>query len=1098
MKTTKILSAILTGAMLLGASSFTASAEATSVPEAVDGVVTLTEDVKVSTYTINQDLVLDLNGFTLDAAVRIDNGAENVTIKNGNLVSGGSYAIQLYKSNADLTIDTVKISGKTQEDRNGVGGVYINNCGGSLTIVNSEIRTGDVNLVDAAKVYSNRPAVQSALSLRYMSGDVEIIGSKFYGGNILYDGTITEYNDETMKYFNAGVDSTIDFVNTGKLTVTGSEIYGGNNDVKDVAEAALKLQGNGAEVSISDTTIVGGDAGRKNEVAGYGIGGAALDITGNNTKTSIEIAGSTLKGGNGKHSWGGCGIEIGRCIPVKVAISDSKIAGGSKSSNGYGAAIYYTGSLSPGVLDTVELNNVELSAAEEGVSYGAVKGDIVAKVSGDIKITGEVDDDFMTVGEANVIIRQTPEDEYKPADTATEVKAYHSYYGGGYYKSLADAANDTAMPNGTVLTLLADVTLDDYLIFNKNVTLNLDGHTLTSNYVMGTTKGENYAIRFTAGGTITDSAAEKGELAATKARAVNAAGGVLTLKDATVRVTDDGVSSGNAVIGTNNGLVMTNSKVYGDFTGSYAVCSFGNAEEKIRISDSVIFGTHMGFYRNGSAGHLDMTVENSEITSNDYAVYISNHKGNLKDGEIYFHDVSFTDTTVKGQLGIEVKYTNLTLEDCNVTATGTPSFAQNNNGPEANGFAIVVTDNSVNDEKAEPMGTITIKSGNYQGLIGLENLPEAKAYMADDVKNDVRISGGTFSTDVSEYVVPGFTAVKDGENWVVGEQALELKATLEATSDESVYDLYVSVGGENQVINRLTSAEFTFELNTTKGEIGYEVSGIPNVNITVDPANENRYLFNFDGVDEQSATGVEIKIGQVKFTGYGEFTFGAVGDDNKVNTTTLSDNIVNTYVTNPVKANEGKLTIDVPINVTLAPATHKLTINITFPNAIEDQAATYQNMKVVISGSDLAENIEYTLGSNGAVALENGAYKVDVDGKLTENTAYTVTVSGAGYRTARYTVTMTADKTLNFWNNVKDNAVNVEEGKNASAKNVTFLAGDIVKDGKINIYDLSAVVSYFGENNLVSSHPEYAKYDLNRDGKIDSKDVAYVLVSWGK
>ena len=1104
MKTTKILSAMLTGAMLIGASSFTVSAEANSVPEAVDGVVTLTEDVTVSTYTINQDLVLNLNGCTLDAAVRIDNGAENVTIKNGNLVSGGSYAIQLYNSNADLTIDTVKISGKTQEDINGVGGVYINNCGGNLTIVNSEIRTGDVKLVDSAKVYSNRPTVQSALNLRYMSGDVEIIDSKFYGGNILYDGTITEYNDETMKYFNAGVDSTIDFVNTGKLTVTGSEIYGGNNDVKDVAEAALKLQGNGAEVSISDTTIVGGDAGRKNEVASYGIGGAALEITGNNTKTSIEIADSTLKGGNGKHSWGGCGIEIGRCIPVKVAVSDSKIAGGSKSSNGYGAAIYYTGSLSSGVLDTVELNNVELSAAEEGVSYGAVKGDIVAKVSGDIKITGKVDDDFMTVGEANVTIRQTPEDEYKPADTATEVKAYHSYYGGGYYKSLADAANDTAMPNGTVLTLLADVTLDDYLIFNKNITLDLDGHTLTSNYVMGTTRGENYAIRFTAGGTITDSAAEKGELVATKARAVNAAGGVLTLKDATVRVTDDGVSSGNAVIGTNNGLVMTNSKVYGDFTGSYAVCSFGKVEEKIRISDSVIFGTHMGFYRNGSAGHLDMTVKNSEITSNDYAVYISNHKGNLKNGEIYFHDVSFTDTTVKGQLGIEVKYTNLTLEDCDVTATGTPSFVQNNNGPEANGFAVVVTDNSVNDEKAEPMGTITIKSGNYQGLIGLENLPEAKAYMADDVKNDVRISGGTFSTDVSAYTAPGFAAKKVGDKWIVDDSAVALTLGFKETTDARVYDIVVTAADETK-INRLNTADLTFALTATSADdstVTYEILPVTGITVTSDNANANRYMFNFNGKDAGVIdTGKEIKIGQVRFEGYtkngAKITFSTDIANSLVTATSTDGENVVTYF-----GSEAGLTADTVNkieNVKFAVPTNKLTVNITFPNAIADQGADYQDMKVVISGSDLAKNLVYKLGTGeDATALEGGAYKLVVDGKLTENTAYTVTVSGAGYRTARYTVTMTADKTLNFWNNVKDTPAVVEEGKDASKKSVTFLAGDIVKDGKINIYDLSAVVSYFGTNNTVSAESAYAKYDLNRDGKIDSKDVAYVLVSWGK
>ena len=68
----------------------------------------------------------------------------------------------------------------------------------------------------------------------------------------------------------------------------------------------------------------------------------------------------------------------------------------------------------------------------------------------------------------------------------------------------------------------------------------------------------------------------------------------------------------------------------------------------------------------------------------------------------------------------------------------------------------------------------------------------------------------------------------------------------------------------------------------------------------------------------------------------------------------------------------------------------------------------------------------------------------------------------------------------------------------SKAKNVTFLAGEIVKDNNINIYDLSAVVSYFGTNNTVDASSQYAKYDLNRDGKIDSKDVAYVLVSWGK
>jgi Ca2+-binding EF-hand superfamily protein len=93
---------------------------------------------------------------------------------------------------------------------------------------------------------------------------------------------------------------------------------------------------------------------------------------------------------------------------------------------------------------------------------------------------------------------------------------------------------------------------------------------------------------------------------------------------------------------------------------------------------------------------------------------------------------------------------------------------------------------------------------------------------------------------------------------------------------------------------------------------------------------------------------------------------------------------------------------------------------------------------------------------------------------------------------------MSVNKTLNFWNNVKDAPTVVEVGAPASTATKNFLAGDIVKDNNINLYDLSAVVSYFGMIDLSSdpSKYKYAKYDLNRDGKIDSKDVAYVLVSW--
>ena len=324
----------------------------------------------------------------------------------------------------------------------------------------------------------------------------------------------------------------------------------------------------------------------------------------------------------------------------------------------------------------------------------------------------------------------------------------------------------------------------------------------------------------------------------------------------------------------------------------------------------------------------------------------------------------------------------------------------------------------------------------------------------------------------------------------------KVKAVFEESTDEvengKAYDLYIEADGE--IINRLTSAHFTFALETTSGAIEYAVKGAENVSVTGDVNNVNRYLFNFDGT-KADATDRKIKLGQIVFTGVGTFEFAVTGNDNVVNATQLVDNIVKSY-----EVNQENGTLDLGDGITdgeIKQETANLTVNVSFPNAIKDNAVAYQNMKVTVSGNGV--NKEFKLGTgNDGVALNNGEYKVELTGTLVKNNAYTVTVSGAGYRTARYTVSMTGNKELNFWNNVKTTPMVIEKDSTGAGVNTNFLAGDIVKDGQINIYDLSAVVSYFGTDNLVSEHPTYAKYDLNRDGVIDSMDVAYVLVSWGK
>ena len=322
---------------------------------------------------------------------------------------------------------------------------------------------------------------------------------------------------------------------------------------------------------------------------------------------------------------------------------------------------------------------------------------------------------------------------------------------------------------------------------------------------------------------------------------------------------------------------------------------------------------------------------------------------------------------------------------------------------------------------------------------------------------------------------------------------------VEGTNNQ-YYVTLKALDGKN--INRFMAADLVFK-NASTG-VDYEITPAANINANVvkEDGASREYHFEMNGSVASSATGSEITLGTITFNGFGTVKLSVDNEYtsehsvNIVNTAKASDNIVDNYTvtaeTLVVNNDVENGTIDTIIN----PETANLTVNVSFPNAIEDNAVDYQNMKVTVSGNGVNEEVK--LGNGVKFDNATKTYTVNIENELVKNNTYTVTVSGAGYRTARYTVSMTGDKELNFWNNVKTAPMVIEKDSTGTGVNTNFLAGDIVKDGQINIYDLSAVVSYFGTDNLVSEHPTYAKYDLNRDGVIDSMDVAYVLVSWGK
>ena len=354
------------------------------------------------------------------------------------------------------------------------------------------------------------------------------------------------------------------------------------------------------------------------------------------------------------------------------------------------------------------------------------------------------------------------------ADGMYSIDQYVAMIGTTGYKTLAEAitaANESA--SNKTITLLQDVMVADQIVINnvngKSVTLDLGKFTLTSTYALdNTSSAARYALVNNTPLTV-----KNGTFAAGEARAI---GGYakLTLNGATVTQTLTGGHACVAFCADGATYTVNNKSV---IKGAYSLCIFAN-NATVNISNSTLEGTGNTLYHNGTNYGLKLTVKNTKITSSgSCGVYISgstsaqSNEAN-RNGIGGYQQASFKNCTISGaENGIEVKYTDLTLDGCTVssTATGEPSYSQNDNGPAANGFAVVSTDNAMNNTTPKPEGTIIIKgNGSYTGLAGLGALESVKDSYTGFKDETIKVSGGTFSSKVlPEYCADGFVPTEN-------------------------------------------------------------------------------------------------------------------------------------------------------------------------------------------------------------------------------------------------------------------------------------------------------------------------------------------------
>ena len=317
--------------------------------------------------------------------------------------------------------------------------------------------------------------------------------------------------------------------------------------------------------------------------------------------------------------------------------------------------------------------------------------------------------------------------------------------------------------------LRENITVDHQLVINnakgKTITLNLKGFTLTSTYeINADIKNGSYALVNNTPLTI-----KNGTFAAGQARAIGALE-ALTLDGATVT---QALTGGHACVAFcadgKTYTVKNNSAI----EGAYAVCNFAN-NSTINITGSKLIGTGNTLYHNGSNYGLKLTVKDTTITSSgSCGVYISGSSSaqsnaDNQNGAGGYQKATFTGCTISGAInGVEVKYTDLTLDSCTASTTAKDaSYKQDNNGPAGSGFAVVSTDNAMNNVTPKPEGTIIIKGeGKYTGPVGLGSLKSVKETYADFADETINISDGTFTNEVpAAYCADGYipTQNEDG------------------------------------------------------------------------------------------------------------------------------------------------------------------------------------------------------------------------------------------------------------------------------------------------------------------------------------------------
>lgn len=907
-----------------------------------------------------------------------------------------------------------------QDEDAGINTIEVNITGGEFVSQNnSAVKSYRAEFSDGSWVFGDSTSIEdSALdSFVVTGGDFNSATGR---DAIVYDSTESTrtysiaggtFNTEVDKgLIKTGFDMSSDGTVTANLvaTIDGKDYY----SFTDAVEAAKESDAKGftllTDIDLSDV----GDL----DVSGLTIDFGGKKVTADWMTLFFVGENFTLKNGTFDNKGADYGLWIGDNVAVDGAIIENvTVDGGINIYNSQNVTLrdvtavgksYYAVWCDQGGNVTIEGGNYSSESSKTSALLGAsstgssmvINGGTFTIGSGKtLALTGNFTDPVITGGTFNGLATDEDlsdylADGYELGDNGTVVESegadFVAEVNGSRYTSFEEAV--AAAGIGSTVTLLKNATTG-CIVISKSTDIDLGGYTLT----ISDTSSAKIGLDF-CGGSV--SSIYNGTIIDERAKG-NDRNGLYTF---------DSYQEGTVV--TINATIKTYEP--NSTANSNYICSSESGATLILGPDAKFGYLEQDSYTNGTAGVIGVNlpgntsntdvpstleVNGAEIVTSGFAISTNGNMHNtmatVNSGTIHstnaaaIYHPQYGTLTINGgtivsdtNAGIVMRAGILEMNGGEIITYATGEVTAGDSDHLITPSAIVF-DKSVNYPGVSQGFSATINDGTFKSADGV---PSINVYTTEsDADTVVSISGGSYSSDVSDYCADGFTVTENTD----GSYGIVESVTVTFDMPEGIEDSTVTIA-KDSAVPEVPEAPVGYTATFTSNGATWDPASVVNANITVTVTYElDTPTLTIDAtVEGINATVTAFTTSMASVT----YTYSAIGPDGKA--VIMNGETFETQY-------PGMYTITVTATGQYGTATVEGTIEVTFEGQQTVEDVTIVDVELGSESATMSVgsiDIEIAGVTHGNVRVEVDAIDtVTLDGYGTSDLAYDISIDGS-------------------------------------------------------------------------------------------------------